>query len=146
MKTSIILWAAAWVLLLPRLVLAVLVFVLLTLVPYGSGEGYTAVSLVPRTAVGSSVPTLNNVIVWVAGICTLLLTVWYVPRAVLAFLLVAWLVMEGVKAGGALGSSAQFGAIASGGWIPLLNALVAIKVTLGSWAMVQLLVRYRGLF
>jgi len=66
--------------------------------------------------------------------------------AVLAFLLVAWLVMEGVQAGGALGSSAQFGAIASGGWIPLLNALVAIKVTLGSWAMVQLLVRYRGLF
>jgi len=24
--------------------------------------------------------------------------------------------------------------------------LVALKVTLGSWAMVQLLVRYRGLF
>jgi ABC-type transport system involved in cytochrome c biogenesis permease subunit len=79
--------AAGWVVLLPRLALAVLVFVLLTLVPYGSGEGYTAVSLLPRTAVGSSVPTVNNVIVWVAGLSTLLLTVWYVPRAVLAFLL-----------------------------------------------------------
>jgi multicomponent Na+:H+ antiporter subunit B len=66
--------------------------------------------------------------------------------AVLAFLLVAWLVLEGVLAGGALGSDARFGAIASGGWIPLLNVLVALKVTLGSWAMVQLLVRYRGLF
>jgi multicomponent Na+:H+ antiporter subunit B len=32
-----------------------------------------------------------------------------------------------------------------GGWISLLNFLVALKVTLGSWAMVQLLVRYRGL-
>jgi len=48
--------------------------------------------------------------------------------------------------GGAAGSGGRFGAIASGGWIPLLNVLVAVKVTLGSWAMVQLLVRYRGLF
>jgi len=34
----------------------------------------------------------------------------------------------------------------SGGWIPWLNILVEIKVTLGSWAMVQLFVRCRGLF
>ncbi|MFM8604484.1 MAG: MnhB domain-containing protein [Cyanobium sp.] len=66
--------------------------------------------------------------------------------AVLAFLLLAWLVLEGVLAGGALGSDPRFGGIASGGWIPLLNVLVALKVTLGSWAMVQLLMRYRGLF
>jgi multicomponent Na+:H+ antiporter subunit B len=39
----------------------------------------------------------------------------------------------------------RFGALLSGGWIPLLNALVAIKVTLGSWAMIQRLVRHRGL-
>ncbi|MFN9619875.1 MAG: MnhB domain-containing protein [Synechococcaceae cyanobacterium] len=66
--------------------------------------------------------------------------------AVLAFLLVAWLSLEGVVPGGLSGAGAEFGAIASGGWIPLLNGLVAVKVTLGSWAMVQLLVRYRGLF
>ncbi|MFU8885882.1 MAG: MnhB domain-containing protein [Cyanobacteriota bacterium] len=66
--------------------------------------------------------------------------------AVVAFLLVAWLSLEGVLPGGAMGMGGRFGAIASGGWIPLLNALVALKVTLGSWAMVQLLVRYRGLF
>ena len=61
-------------------------------------------------------------------------------------MLVAWLSLEGVVPGGLSGAGAEFGAIASGGWIPLLNGLVAVKVTLGSWAMVQLLVRYRGLF
>ena len=32
-----------------------------------------------------------------------------------------------------------------GGWIPLLNILVAIKVALGSWSAVLLFIRYRGL-
>jgi len=48
-------------------------------------------------------------------------------------------------AGSGVSSGGGFGEIDSGGWIPLLNVLVAVKVTLGSWAMVQLLVRYRGL-
>ena len=61
--------------------------------------------------------------------------------AVVAFVLVALLSLEGLLPG----SRGAFGSIDSGGWIPLLNALVAVKVTLGSWAMVQLLVRYRGL-
>lgn len=39
----------------------------------------------------------------------------------------------------------RFGDLLSGGWIPLLNLLVGLKVTLGSWAMVQRLVRRRGL-
>jgi multicomponent Na+:H+ antiporter subunit B len=61
--------------------------------------------------------------------------------AVVAFVLVALLALAGL----APGVSGGFGQIDSGGWIPLLNTLVAVKVTLGSWAMVQLLVRYRGL-
>lgn len=61
--------------------------------------------------------------------------------AVVLFLLLAFLSLEGL--GPAMGG--RFGGIASGGLIPLLNVLVAMKVTLGSWAMVQLLVRYRGL-
>jgi multicomponent Na+:H+ antiporter subunit B len=39
----------------------------------------------------------------------------------------------------------ELGMFLSGGVIPLLNTLVAIKVTLGSWAAILLFIRYRGL-
>lgn len=37
------------------------------------------------------------------------------------------------------------GTLVSGGWIPILNILVALKVALGSWAAVLIFIRYRGL-
>ncbi len=60
--------------------------------------------------------------------------------AVLVFIVVAMISFEGI-----VPISGRFGTVESGGWIPLLNVLMAIKVTLGSWTMVQLFVRYRGL-
>lgn len=39
----------------------------------------------------------------------------------------------------------ELGALISGGFIPLLNILVAIKVALGAWAVILLFIRYRGL-
>lgn len=39
----------------------------------------------------------------------------------------------------------ELGTLFSGGMIPLLNILVAVKVALGSWAVVLLFIRYRGL-
>jgi multicomponent Na+:H+ antiporter subunit B len=42
-------------------------------------------------------------------------------------------------------ASGRFGTVVSGGWIPPLNVLMAIKVSLGSWTIVQLFVSYRGL-
>ena len=39
----------------------------------------------------------------------------------------------------------ELGTLVSGGVIPLLNILVAIKVALGSWAVILLFIRYRGL-
>lgn len=60
--------------------------------------------------------------------------------AVLVFIVVAIISFEGI-----VPVSGRFGTVESGGWIPLLNVLMAIKVTLGSWTMVQLFVRYRGL-
>jgi len=60
--------------------------------------------------------------------------------AVLVFIVVAMISFAGI-----VPVSGRFGTVESGGWIPLLNVLMAIKVTLGSWTMVQLFVRYRGL-
>ena len=60
--------------------------------------------------------------------------------AVVGFLLVALISLVEMDP-----APGQFGSLLSGGWIPLLNLLVALKVTLGSWAMVQRLVRHRGL-
>ncbi len=39
----------------------------------------------------------------------------------------------------------ELGALVSGGIIPVLNILVALKVALGSWAVILLFIRYRGL-
>lgn len=39
----------------------------------------------------------------------------------------------------------DMGTLLSGGWIPVLNILVALKVALGAWAAVLIFIRYRGL-
>ncbi|VEP14389.1 Na+/H+ antiporter MnhB subunit-related protein [Hyella patelloides LEGE 07179] len=39
----------------------------------------------------------------------------------------------------------ELGTLVSGGMIPILNILVALKVALGSWAIILLFIRYRGL-
>lgn len=39
----------------------------------------------------------------------------------------------------------NLGSLISGGIIPILNILVALKVALGSWAVILLFIRYRGL-
>jgi multicomponent Na+:H+ antiporter subunit B len=39
----------------------------------------------------------------------------------------------------------ELGSLLSGGIIPVLNIIVALKVALGSWAVILLFVRYRGL-
>ncbi|MGK7909833.1 MAG: Na(+)/H(+) antiporter subunit B [Synechococcus sp.] len=60
--------------------------------------------------------------------------------SVLVFILFALLSLSGLAL-----PHGELGNLASGGWIPLLNILVAIKVTLGSWAAILLFIRYRGL-
>ena len=60
--------------------------------------------------------------------------------SVLLFILFALLYLSGFAL-----PYGELGNLVSGGWIPLLNILVAIKVTLGSWAAILLFIRYRGL-
>jgi multicomponent Na+:H+ antiporter subunit B len=60
--------------------------------------------------------------------------------SVLIFIVLAVLTLVGMEL-----PHGEFGALLSGGWMPLLNILVAIKVALGSWAAILIFIRYRGL-
>ncbi len=60
--------------------------------------------------------------------------------SVLIFIVLAAITLTGVEL-----PHGQFGALVSGGVMPLLNILVAIKVALGSWAVILIFIRYRGL-
>lgn len=60
--------------------------------------------------------------------------------SVLIFIGVALLSLVGLEL-----PHGELGALFSGGWIPVLNILVALKVALGAWAAILVFIRYRGL-
>jgi multicomponent Na+:H+ antiporter subunit B len=60
--------------------------------------------------------------------------------SVLVFVVLAVVTLVGIEL-----PPGQFGTLLSGGVVPLLNMLVAVKVALGSWAVTLLFIRYRGL-
>lgn len=60
--------------------------------------------------------------------------------SVLLFVVLSALTLSGLEL-----PHGQLGALFSGGTLPLLNILVAIKVALGSWAVILVFIRYRGL-
>ncbi len=60
--------------------------------------------------------------------------------SVLIFIVLAALSLMGLEP-----PHQALGSLVSGGWIPLLNVLVAVKVTLGSWAAILIFIRHRGL-
>ncbi|MGK7889567.1 MAG: Na(+)/H(+) antiporter subunit B [Leptolyngbyaceae cyanobacterium] len=59
---------------------------------------------------------------------------------VVLFVIVAVLTLVGLEL-----PQGELGGLLSGGWIPLLNILVALKVALGSWAIILIFIRHRGL-
>jgi len=61
--------------------------------------------------------------------------------SVLVFILLAIITLCGLEL-----PHGELGTLVSGGIIPILNILVAIQVALGSWAVVLIFIRYRGLF
>ncbi|MGB3207536.1 MAG: Na(+)/H(+) antiporter subunit B [Crinalium sp.] len=60
--------------------------------------------------------------------------------SVLIFIILSAIVLAGVEL-----PQGELGALFSGGVIPILNILVAVKVALGSWAAILIFIRYRGL-
>jgi multicomponent Na+:H+ antiporter subunit B len=60
--------------------------------------------------------------------------------SVLVFIILAVITLAGYEL-----PFGQFGDLFSGGMLPILNILVAVKVALGSWAAVLIFIRYRGL-
>jgi ABC-type transport system involved in cytochrome c biogenesis permease subunit len=96
-------WAASnAAMLLPRLGLVGLTFWKLAWVPFSSEPGRPFIGLVPRMPAGSMTPTGNDLLVWVMGLCLLLMALWLIPRLVLAAVLgtvtVPWqLVRQGAR-------------------------------------------------
>jgi multicomponent Na+:H+ antiporter subunit B len=92
--------------------------------------GGTAIGLVAITASSTWMEAIYKR--WRAAMWEKLSVVAFIGVAVVA--LAGWELPRG-----------ELGALFSGGWIPILNILVAIKVALGSWAAVLIFIRYRGL-
>lgn len=60
--------------------------------------------------------------------------------SVLIFIVLSVITLSGLEL-----PHGELGALFSGGILPILNILVAIKVALGSWAVILIFIRYRGL-
>ncbi len=101
------------------------------------GGGFAA-GVAGGTAIGLIAITSSSE--WMAGIYQRWQAAVWEKISVLIFVLLAFLTLIGIEL-----PQGELGTLFSGGWIPVLNILVAVKVALGSWAAVLLFVRYRGL-
>ena len=92
--------------------------------------GGTAIGLIAITSSSQSMEAIYQK--WNAAI--------WEKISVLIFIVLAVITLVGIEL-----SPGDLGTLISGGVIPILNILVAIKVALGSWAVILLFIRYRGL-
>ena len=60
--------------------------------------------------------------------------------SVLVFIVLSVITLSGIEL-----PHGELGMLFSGGILPILNILVAVKVALGSWAVILIFIRYRGL-
>ncbi|HEY9865033.1 MAG TPA: Na(+)/H(+) antiporter subunit B [Candidatus Obscuribacterales bacterium] len=77
---------------------------------------------------------------WMQGIYKRYSAAVWEKISVLVFVVLSMVTLAGYEL-----PHGELGGLFSGGAIPLLNILVAIKVALGSWAAILLFIRYRGL-
>ena len=101
------------------------------------GGGFAA-GVAGGTAIGLIAITSSSQ--WMEGIYQKYQAATWEKVSVLIFILLAVITLIGIEL-----PYGELGTLFSGGMIPLLNILVAIKVALGSWAVILLFIRYRGL-
>ena len=101
------------------------------------GGGFAA-GVAGGTAIGLIAITSSSE--WMEGIYHKWNAATWEKISVLIFIVLAVITLIGMEL-----PHGQLGALFSGGMIPILNVLVALKVALGSWAVILLFIRYRGL-
>ena len=72
-----------WLLQIVRWILAAILFYMMVFVSYGAGQGYAAVSLLPRLAYGAALPCVSDLFVWISSLALLGIVVIYVPRTII---------------------------------------------------------------
>jgi multicomponent Na+:H+ antiporter subunit B len=101
------------------------------------GGGFAA-GVAGGTAIGLIAITSSSE--WMEGIYQRWHAAMWEKVSVLVFIILAVITLAGVEL-----PHGELGRLFSGGVIPLLNILVAVKVALGSWAVILVFIRYRGL-
>jgi multicomponent Na+:H+ antiporter subunit B len=101
------------------------------------GGGFAA-GVAGGTAIGLIAITSSSQ--WMEAIYQKYYAATWEKISVLIFILLAGINLMGIEL-----PHGELGTLFSGGMIPILNILVAIKVALGSWAVILLFIRYRGL-
>ncbi|MEL6138219.1 MAG: Na(+)/H(+) antiporter subunit B [Cyanobacteria bacterium J06628_6] len=118
--------------------IAALVSVELAIRGHLSPGGGFAAGVAGGTAIGLVAITSSPQ--WMEGLYQRWKAAIWEKISVVIFIVLAAVVLLGLEL-----PHGKVGTLASGGWIPLLNILVAIKVALGSWAAILVFIRYRGL-
>ncbi|MEB3124635.1 MAG: Na(+)/H(+) antiporter subunit B [Synechococcales bacterium] len=101
------------------------------------GGGFSA-GVAGGTAIG--LVAMTSSLEWIQSIYQRWRASVWEKVSVLIFVLLSVITLSGVEL-----SHGEMGELMSGGIIPILNILVAIKVALGSWTVVLIFIRYRGL-
>lgn len=118
--------------------IAALVSIELAIRGHLSPGGGFAAGVAGGTAIGLLAITSSSA--WMATVYRKWKTATLEKVSVVIFLLVAVCNLIGWEL-----PQGEMGALVSGGWISVLNILVAVKVSLGSWAAIFMFIHYRGL-
>ncbi|ACK70982.1 Na+/H+ antiporter MnhB subunit-related protein [Gloeothece citriformis PCC 7424] len=119
--------------------IAALVSIELAIRGHLSPGGGFAAGVAGGTAIGLIAITSNPE--WMQGIYRHWHVATWEKVSVLIFIVLSVITLAGFEL-----PQGQLGTLLSGGVIPILNLLVAIKVALGSWGVILAFIRYRGLF